>query len=155
MSTILDALKKSEQERKLNNIPTLSDLPTPDEGTRFSRGWVLALLVLLLLTGLLTLLWMGNPWLSTKEGSLLPGKKPGSAEIVLDNQTLQPASSQQQDGIVVNVVSYSAQAEQRFVIINGQLAREGEFAGAGLKVIEIKPESVILNHRGQRLEKRP
>lgn len=156
MSTILDALKKSEQERKLNNIPTLSDLPTPDEGTRFSRGWILALLVLLLLTILLALMWLGNPWLSRGEPNLLNNGRSSSNNIVLDNQSLQPESlSQEQDGIVVNVVSYSTQADQRFVIVNGQLAREGEFVGPGLKVLEIKSESVILNHRGQRIERRP
>jgi len=35
MSTILDALKKSEQERKLNKLPTLTDMAAPQEPSRW------------------------------------------------------------------------------------------------------------------------
>jgi hypothetical protein len=149
MSTILDALKKSEQERKLNNIPTLSDLPTPDEGASFSRGWMLAFLVLIFLALILVALSLGYPWLDK-------GVTEKSPTIVLDNETVQAAiSNETSDDVVVNVVSFSVQPDQRFVIINGKLVREGEFVRPGLKVIEIKSESVVLNHRGKRLEQSP
>ena len=47
MSTILDALKKSEQERRSNHVPTLSDMPVPQERSRMPVYLVLGLSLLL------------------------------------------------------------------------------------------------------------
>lgn len=147
MSTILDALKKSEQERKLNNVPTLADMPAPEEASRWPvyLGVGMATLFLVSLAVLLT----GRP--------VEPAAQAGAA-IVLNNQTLAESSSQSADTqptVVVNVVSYSPQPEQRFVMINGNMYREGEFVRPGLKVLEINEGSVIFNERGRRIEKQP
>lgn len=148
MSTILDALKKSEQERKLGDIPTLSDMPTPDEGAQVSSAWIIALLVVLLviLTALILFYTVFDK--APTDGGVLSDTR------VVSNDTVAVEQSSD-ESIVVNVVSWSEQAEQRFVIIDGKLVREGEFARPGLKVERINQDSVILNHRGRRLERRP
>ena len=64
MSTILDALKKSEQERKLNKLPTLSDMPTPQEKKSWPR---IVLLVLILVLATVALLVVLNNNLNTPE----------------------------------------------------------------------------------------
>lgn len=100
-------------------------------------------------------------WLSSRNKDIESGK----TTIELSNDTLSidpasvggdeiedPADAKQ---LVVNVISYSEDEGQRFVMINGKLFRQGEFINAGLKVDSIKKDSVILNQRGRRLERRP
>ena len=48
MSTILEALKKSEQERKQKSVPTLTDKVPPQESSRWP--WVVISLVLICLS---------------------------------------------------------------------------------------------------------
>lgn len=148
MSTILDALKKSEQERKLGDIPTLSDMPTPDEGAQVSSAWIIALLVVLLV--MLTALIL----IFTVFDDATPTAVVATDARIVNNDTVATEQSSK-ESIVVNVVSWSEQAEQRFAIIDGKLVREGEFVRPGLKVERIQQDSVVLNHRGQRLERRP
>ncbi|MBT8114510.1 MAG: general secretion pathway protein GspB [Arenicella sp.] len=145
MSTILDALKKSEQERKLKNVPTLADMPAPEEPTRWPVyvGVVLAALFLISLVLLL----------ARQSADPLPQ---ATAPIEVSNETVAaPATVDTDSAVVVNVVSYSKQPEQRFVMINGKMFRENEFVRPGLKVIEITEQSVVLNERGRRLVKQP
>ena len=150
MSTILDALRKSEQERKLNNLPTLSDMPAPVEHRRMPPALVSILVVLLLLI-IGVLLY----WLVYNGAAQQPATSANS--IVLSNDTLQAktAAPNEEQQIVVNVVSWSQQAEQRFAMINGKLYRENEFIRAGLKVESIQADSVVLNLRGQRIVRQP
>ena len=145
MSTILDALKKSEQERKLGDIPTLSSLPTPEEPSR----WPLIIatsFIVLLLVGLAVFMYR---W------SLAP-EPVTSAVVPVTNESIADASNKNaNDDMVVNVVSFSEEADQRFVMINGKLFREGEFVQAGIRVEEIKENSVVLNKRGRRIVRKP
>ena len=151
MSTILDALKKSEQERKLTSLPTLNDMPTPVE----QSPWPLRIVIALLLAVLLLLLWFGVRW-NLEPNTTISGQ---AKNIVLNNETVAAqtiiGSDQDATTIVVNVVSYADQPEQRFVMINGKMFREGEFIEPGLKVDKIKENSVVLNQRGQRIERKP
>lgn len=144
MSTILDALKKSEQERKRNDIPTLSDMPAPQERAR-PWPWVVVLLILILVAVLAIFLMRGSNFSNTSH------IKP--KEIIVSNETI--ASEQAENNLRVNVVSWSDSPAQRFVIVDGKLARENEFIRPGLKVEEIKKDSVILIERGTRLEVSP
>jgi len=166
MSTILDALKKSEQERKLNQLPTLSDIPAPQEPARWPQWVIIALLLVLVIV----LAWIGLKFTATDGAGRLQAN---SSTIVLDNQSLgvsannsdaansgvlQPESTttnNANDGILVNVVSYSEQADQRFAMINGKMYRENEFVRKGLKVVAIEPNKVVLNLRGRRIERQP
>lgn len=148
MSTILEALKKSEKERKLNAVPTLSDMPVPQESSRWPLIVIAILsLVLALMIGLLL-----GPWFSAPQAdSMAPvdsqnelqGKEP------VDTNVLPPSD------IIVNVVSYSENPKQRFVILDGKMFRENDFVRTGLRVEEIKPSAVVLNLRGESITRTP
>ncbi len=47
---------------------------------------------------------------------------------------------------------YSEQPAQRLVIVNGQVAREGDEAAPGVRVIQIQPKAVVFAVGGQRFE---
>lgn len=147
MSTILDALKKSEQERKLNDIPTLSDMPAPQETSRWPMIVIAVFLFLLLvLVGVLLSKWVasnGSPEVSviTNNDALIENQQ---GDILLADNTT-----------VVSVVSFSEDAAQRFAIINGSLFRENDYVQAGLKVESILEDSVVLIERGKRINLKP
>lgn len=157
MSTILEALKKSEQERKLNKVPTLSNMATPQETSRWPLvGAIVAVILLLALIAFLVVNWFSG------KGVPLQGSENGetqTAPLAVTNDSVgasdATAAANQSDEVVVNVVSYSEQAEQRFVMINGKLFREGEFVRGGLKVEAIKQDEVVLNSRGRRIVRKP
>lgn len=134
MSTIFDALKKSEESRQAGKVPSLQDFNSPNE----NRFWpkLLVGLLLLSLIAALALYWL----------------KPKQVELPISNQTT-PASAepaqQAETGIEVSVVSYNDIPEQRFAIVNGKMTREGEFVRAGLKLISIDKQNVTFNHRGK------
>jgi hypothetical protein len=153
MSTILEALRKSEQERKLSNLPTLSDMPAPEEQARWSHWLIFGLIFLSI--GVLVLVF------SLWQGSVIGGGTQNALSqrdaIVVDNDSVGEGSTEvlANDDIIVNVVSFSEQAGQRFVMINGKMFRENDFIRSGLKVVAIKYDSVILNQRGRRMELKP
>jgi general secretion pathway protein B len=47
---------------------------------------------------------------------------------------------------------HAERAEQRLVIVNGQVAREGDMLANGLQLLQIRPKSVLLRWQGQRIE---
>jgi general secretion pathway protein B len=47
---------------------------------------------------------------------------------------------------------YADQPAQRLVVVNGQVAREGDELAPGLRLERIAPKSVVLRWRGQRIE---
>jgi len=153
MSTILDALKKSEQERKLSNIPTLADMPTPQEPSRWQPVllWAIFFLLVVLIGFVIKLAIFPS---SGEHQAGLDGNKVAvideQAEVV--NSVGAPESS---NDIVVSVVSYSDVPSKRFIMLNGKLVREGEFVRAGLKVEEIRQNEVVLNLRGEKITRRP
>lgn len=158
MSTILEALRKSEKERKLSDLPTLSDMPAPQEQARWSHWLILGLIVLSV--GLLVLvfsLWQGSAIRGGTQSALSQGSLSQRDAIVVDNDSVGEGFTEvlANDDIIVNVVSFSEQADQRFVMINGKMFRENDFIRSGLKVVAIQSDSVILNQRGRRMELEP
>lgn len=157
MSTILDALRKSEQERRLNSLPRLSDMPAPQEPNPWPKRILIGIIVALVIAAIV----VATLWLSSRNKDIESGK----TTIELSNDTLSMDSSSSDSEeiedptdakqLVVNVISYSEDERQRFVMINGKLFRQGEFINAGLKIDSISKDSVILNQRGRRLERRP
>lgn len=146
MSTILEALKKSEKERKLNNLPTLSDMPPPQERSNLP----IALLVVICVLLFLVLAFLGVQWwLAQKRG----------VEPVAISTPVSQAESDRPvtvgSDIVVNVVSYSTDAAQSFAMIDGKMVREKEFVRPGLQVEKIEQNAVILNLRGKRIKRTP
>lgn len=143
MSTILEALQKSERERKLNDVPTLMDMPTPEEPSR--RPIYFGFFTILLLLGFVLLL------LLNKQNTRTPA---AIEQSVVSNDTIERQRNAEAGiNVVVNVVSYSDDVEQRFAMINGKMFRQGEFIRAGLKLVEITKDSVVLNNRGKRVVK--
>ena len=47
---------------------------------------------------------------------------------------------------------HAERAEQRLVIVNGQVAREGDTIASGVQLLQIRPKSVLLRWQGQRIE---
>ena len=139
MSTILEALKKSEQDRKLNKVPTLSSMQAPVE----QSVWPLRLAVVSLLILGLVSIWVAFLYWSDKNQSNESGKR----EIILNNETVAAQTNigteDENVQIVVNVVSFAEEVNQRFVMINGRMYRQGDFVQAGLKVDEIRSDSVF------------
>lgn len=160
MSTILDALKKSEQERKLNKLPTLTDIPAPQEASRWPVivGGVLVLLATALLV-LAYVIW--NSRLGEEEASNAAANVNESTRI--GSSLTQSSSNLSEDSPIdwsslllrVDVVSYSTEPTQRFAMVNGKVVREGEFLQTGLIVEEILADTVVFNYRGQRIVRKP
>ncbi len=55
----------------------------------------------------------------------------------------------------VSGYSYAEEAEARMVVINDRMLREGDEAGAGVRVDRIGAEGVILNYKGYRFRPAP
>ncbi|MDO9283519.1 MAG: general secretion pathway protein GspB, partial [Aquabacterium sp.] len=47
---------------------------------------------------------------------------------------------------------YAEQPAQRLVVVNGQVAREGDELAPGLRLEQIRPKAVVVRWRGQRIE---
>lgn len=47
---------------------------------------------------------------------------------------------------------YADQPAQRLVVVNGQVAREGDELAPGLRLEQIRPKAVVVRWRGQRIE---
>jgi hypothetical protein len=148
MSTILEALRKSEQDRKLNSVPTLSDMPVPQEPSR----WPMVVALLSVTSMLIVLLLIyGRQWLQPSNEV--------TEVVAISNQSLGNVNSKGTAGsdqeLIVNVVSFSELPSQSFTMINGKLYRQGEFIRAGLKVEKIETDRIILNLRGRRIIRTP
>ena len=181
MSTILDALRKSEQERKLNKLPTLTDMAAPHEPPRWPVYIGLALVLLAIaLVVLAYVIWSAKPeatqaqnstskaiiessqsadakeGVASAEGSLSNNAE-GSLANNADGSSSNKAegSSANKDSMQVNVVSYSDEPALRFAMVNGRMVREGEFVEPGLKVEEILIDAVVFNARGKKVTRGP
>ncbi len=152
MSTILEALRKSEQERKRNDVPKLTDVPPPQETTRWALYVIAVLsLVLALVLGVLLSQWLGKSETTTPAASTLESVT--ETEVASPELTADPVVALKD--VQINVISYSEKSEQRFVMIDGKMYRENDFVRAGLKVQEIKANVVVLNYRGELINRTP
>ena len=165
MSTILDALKKSEQERKLNKLPTLVDIRAPQEPSRWPL--YLGLVLVLLAAALVVLAYV--IWNAAPEVARNPGA--GKSIAVLSSTSFEAnvadgfkttegpnaikGSALVKDPMLVNVVSYSDDPGLSFAMVNGKLLREGDFVEPGLKIAEIQFNSVVFNARGKKITRSP
>ena len=155
MSTILEALKKSEEERNTGKIPTLSDMQAPHEPQRWPQMLLLVVIVLLMILIGLTIKFLMFP---SKTQVLEPQPASSIQESVQQAEGNEQADTQVVDPnqkIIVSVVSYSDEPQKRFTMIDGKLVRENEFVRAGLKVEEIRQNEVVLNLRGEQIIRRP
>jgi len=159
MSTILDALRKSEQERKLNKLPTLTDMAAPQEPSRWPLYIGLALVLLAIaLVVLAYVIWSAKPGVAVEQTGLqanavqLTGEDAQTAQAPLTNVgEVAPLK----DPMLVNVVSYSQDPAYSFAMVNGKMVREGDFIEPGLKLEEILPDAVVFNSRGKKITRSP
>ena len=93
MSTILDALKKSEEERKVTKVPTLADMQAPQEPSKWPNVLLIIIVGLLLVLLALAVRFILHP----------PVKPVEPTPNVVEESIPQIKSDQQ------NVVSQEAQ----------------------------------------------
>jgi len=82
---------------------------------------------------------------SEAAASAAPEKLPKLAELPESVRREVPA-------MAIGGAVYSPQPDARMVIVNGQVAREGEALGPGLLLVQIRPRSAVFSIRGQRFE---
>lgn len=221
MSYILDALRKSERERTVGQVPTLhtaADFDATNRGRR-SLWLVLTLMVTLGAVAAGFLFWPQVKKLATRFGVVQVAELPPAAApttssnasapppfggapppepipapqlaapdsapaptppaapaqpVTVSPVALAPAAPpptapagapqlqelpvEFQRGLpklAVNVVSYSEDAQRRFVMINAQVYTEGQRIAGGPQIERITAEGPILNHNGTRFLLRP
>jgi hypothetical protein len=159
MSTILDALRKSEQERKLNKLPTLTDMAAPQEPSRWPLYIGLALVLLAIALVLLAyVLWTAKPEVSKMQAANVNSviTLPSESENSIQTSQLNALEvGRPKDSMLVNVVSYSTDPALSFAMVNGKMVREGDFIEPGLKLEEILLDAVVFNSRGKRITRSP
>jgi len=164
MSTILEALKKSEQERNDSAVPVLASVTAPEEKKSF---WFWLLMALVALVVLVCVYWFASQMSNQQSASTSPNPAP-TAEV-----DAVVTSSRADEGIESQLLSEgfrladgsrlaegSRPAEgsrlaEGSVIIAGNTYREGDFYEAGAKVEQILNNVVVLNVRGEQLIVRP
>ena len=158
MSFSLDALGKADDDRRRATVPELR-APGHQRNTPTRSAFrILILMVLLLISFLLG--FLSRPYVDSgyaikivrdventaalsKEGSdTLPLAHPSPAAH--DEMQL-PASLP----IELSVISYSSVPTERFAMLNGFLMYEGDILSAGERLIEIKPDGVLLEKDGR------
>lgn len=78
---------------------------------------------------------------------LQPAPKPGAVEL----KDLPPEVRADFPRLALDVHFYEDDPARRFVMINGRRYREGDTLGEGPQLLEIAPDSLTLDHRGQRV----
>lgn len=172
MSYILDALKKSEQERQHGAVPVLK---TSRQGVSSRRRlWQGALAGALVLLSAVAVWFMAprvheavvaawfpaapdsaaRPAETKSQGALRTSEpaagegraaqQPAAPRGVSTIDELDPASRTRIEGLSVNVVSYTQVPERRFVMLNQRIVRESETVGDGVIVKRIVPEGAVL-----------
>jgi general secretion pathway protein B len=177
VSIILDALRKSERERRLGQIPTLeSGTSPPVSGGRLAARAAVAILTLVLLGGAY--------WWTRQEPDARPAAAPTASPVAPEPPSALPrrpvessptiaatqsgaanpgsgtvelpaAARAQLPPLVLNALSWSEDPKRRFVMINQGIAREGQSLAGGILLREITREGAVLEIQGQRFTLRP
>ncbi len=183
MSTILDALKKSERERKLDKVPTLGTMRPPEE-KRSAGIWVALVSVVVCVTvGVIAWLYLGRPGESSvvterpetiqipaavvsgggapeqhqpaSEQAVQVSQAPTAPVEVVDFRNLPRSVVDQLPDLTVNVISYSGESQRNFVMMENGIYRVGDVVADGLVLEEIEPDAAILDYMGQKIRIRP
>ena len=178
MSTILDALKKSERERKLDKVPTLGTMRPPEEG-RSSGPWiVLSAFMVCVTVGIIGWLYFlrsaeqaaptgqagdirSVPVVATESAAAAPAAGSPNSSIptepagVLEYRNLPRSVADQLPDLTVSVISWSGEADRNFVMMPSGIYRVGDVVADGLVLAEIEPDAAILDYMGQKIRIRP
>ncbi|MCG6873305.1 MAG: general secretion pathway protein GspB [Gammaproteobacteria bacterium] len=185
MSFILDALNKSERERRRASAPSL-ETPVAHASPARRSGFVSGLAagaVVAVMAGAGWWFWSGPGEPAIPSEPLQTGTRqrsrpepPGPrAEPVPSPATAAQSAPATGDagvpeivpapdatrpdpaprGLSLNVLSYSSDPAKRFVMINLRNYGEGDRLPDGSRILEIRSGSVLLEHDGRELELRP
>ena len=175
MSYILDALKKSEKERSLGNVPTLGAADQHKDNKVLVRWFVLTSVLLLALVFIFGgwVLWESR--LQTDSPIAVEQRgKPVAESVTAMDQTpraatqpettvnehqgvssniddpvpvleLDPAVRGRLPELSVNVLSYSDNKSRRFVMIDQNIFKEGEEVKKGVVIEEIRKLGVVFS----------
>jgi general secretion pathway protein B len=187
MSFILDALRKSESERRRDARPGLAHLPAATVRSHAPPWvWVVMSVLAVGLIGLAALWWQStqtaarngveapqaatesNPPLSTSEQPRAPAPSGAQqravgpegpatsvqAESRADARNLPTVAEVRASGVALpalslQLISYSEDASQRFVFINGFRYGQGQRVQNGPLIVSISADSVVLQHQGR------
>jgi hypothetical protein len=187
VSFILDALRKSESERRREKTPGLAHLP-PAVPRSHAPPWVWIVMSILAvgLLGLAALWWQStqitarstldgsgaasessNPSASASGGSAepraLPTPRVSPANVPTDStpidradraSSLPTVAEVRASGVALpelklQLISYSEDASQRFVFINGFRYGQGQRVQNGPLIVSIAADSVVLQQQGR------
>lgn len=178
MSFILDALRKSESERRREAAPSLAHVP-PAAPRHHAPPWVWIVMGALALgmLGLAALWWRSADNASraavdaartapdselplaseaapavSPAPSVVPSARPADASA--DPASLPSIAEARASGLALpelklQLISYSEDATQRFVFINGFRYRQGERVQNGPLVVSIARDAVVLQQQGR------
>ena len=134
MSYILDALKKSEQDRKAKRSPDVSSLQDPqDVKPGFStRGFLLILVVVVLVNTALVFYFVEQ-----SRPDVSPVAEPATVA------TTPPPE------IEVTAHIYADAPDLRLARINDVERKEGDYISPGHQLVEIQESGLVLSYRGQ------
>lgn len=172
MSIILDALRKSERERRLGQIPTLDSAAAPPAAPRRVATAVFVVTMVALLAGG-TYWWTQHrpmtaiataptapgisrespvPTPETPAGIGAPERGAAGPLAVGEPPAAQRAA---RPPLTLNALSWAENGTRRFAMINQTIVREGQSLPGGIVLREVTREAAILEHQGQRFELRP
>lgn len=180
MSTILDALKKSERERKLDKVPTLGTMRPPEETRRVGIGVLLSSLLICVMVGLIAWLYLSpspEPLPAVKQAAdnqpkaVVVSEPDISVPAVVRPEPDMPAYTEppgiveyrslprsvidQWPELTVNVISWSGESDRNFVMMESGIYRVGDVVANDLVLEEIEPDAAILDYLGQKIRIRP
>lgn len=163
MSSILDALEKSERERNHDAVPQYHNMQPPEEK---SRRWLWLLLAIALVLLLLAVFFAARYWtpLSQQNGIANPASNAASTKqsntgaptvventpgVVYDYSNLPQTEQDALPQLRINVVSVSADPKRSFVMLGEKLYREGDTVAQGTRLVTIQKDHVVMSHNGK------
>jgi hypothetical protein len=184
MSTILEALKKSERERKLEKVPTLGTMRPPEESASSGYWILLSSLAVCITAGVIAWLWLGRgasvdlasqaPVITSPPGETreqvegieraTPARAVDPAPVVpvqtsldevVDLRSLPESIASQLPDLTISVISWSEGSDRNFVMMETGIFRVGDAIQDGLFLESIEPDAAIINFMGRKILIRP
>ena len=162
MSTILDALKKSERERKLKKVPHLSSMRPPEE--KADLQWLKSgslVVCSALLAGLVVMWFQTEEKIESNAQLPIEDAAPTRTQLAEANNFNSEEEYAEADAqravprVAVGVISFAGDSERSFAILDGEMVRAGELLDNGMLIEEIKADVVIATFDGKMVELKP
>lgn len=147
MSSILNALEKSERERNQGSVPQYQDMSPPEE-SRSHWKWLLFVFIVCVLLAFAAVKWI-LPTLNWQSSAAVINEKTANEKNeILDYLRL---TDLEKSGIPeqrINVVSVSADRERSFVMLGEKMYREGDGITDTVSLEAIKKDHIVFNKQG-------